>query len=125
MPAVVGVNAGGFKTTDDLRENSGIQIPTPAAEGQLVQIADRHAVRDIEVACTIPRREVAPVWRGARIRFQFFRRIVQTTRVGIGGAKVQAVSELPCERRFQAVVLSYSDGIGVLDVPKIGERYAG
>src|SRR3984893_925327 len=110
MPAVVSVNAGGFKATDNLRENAGIQIGTPGTERQMVQIADRHAVRYVEVARAVPSGKIAAVRRRARVGFEFLRRVVEATRVGICRAKVQAISELARECCFQAVVLPYSDG---------------
>src|SRR5581483_5981760 len=50
MPGVEGVNTGGPEVAEDPRKRTAVQHALAVAEGQLVDIADRDTMANVEVA---------------------------------------------------------------------------
>ena len=84
------------------------------AEGQIIDIVEGEAVRNVEVALAIPGGVVAAIGWCAGVRFKFLGRIIKSARVGIGGSVAYAVSEAARDGGFDAVVVAVADGVGVI-----------
>ena len=109
MTAIERVDTGGSPVAEDPRGRATVQHPLSMTEGQLVHVADGDAIRNVEVAGTIPRRVITPVRSVAGVGLEFFGSIVETARVGECSSQAKPVSEAACEAGLQAVVVSKAD----------------
>ena len=105
-----GVNAGGLEAAHDVGKSTTVYHLAVAAEGQLIDITDRQAVRAIEIAGAKPRTVIATVGRAAGIGFKLLGSVVHAAGIGVGETHSQAVAETALEARFKPVVLSHANG---------------
>src|SRR5579883_3499335 len=111
-----------MKISEDPRERAVVQHRLAMSKRQLVNIAHRDTVAEIEVAVAIPHGRVPPVWSVSGVAFQLLRDVVQTVRIGVSGLEAQSILETSFQACLQAIVIAVTNRIRIFYLAKVGIR---
>src|SRR5262249_45290114 len=117
------VGTAGAESADDPGKHTARGERLALTERQLINVAEYHAMRDIEIRRTPPGTEIPDVLHSTGAEaLQGFGNIVDVPRVGVGQTHGQSFGEAPLEREVDPFIRAVSQRIGELQVPELRVR---